>query len=75
MEYGESTECFVGQNVPLKIRPQVPGILIQSEEGVTQSNIIKNFIAFDFDIIYVKGKTIPHVDKLSRLRLQSENGE
>ena len=30
---------------------------------------------FDFDIIYVKGNTIPHVDTLSRLRFQSENGE
>ena len=30
---------------------------------------------FDFDIIYVKGNTIPHVDTLSRLRFYSENGE
>ena len=34
---------FVGQKIPLKIRPQAPGILYQSEEGVTQSNIVKNF--------------------------------
>ena len=39
----ESTEFFVGQKVPLKIRPQVLGIFIQSEEGVTQSNIVKYF--------------------------------
>ena len=32
-------------------------------------------MAFDFDIIYVKGNTTPHVDALSRLRFQSENGE
>ena len=31
-------------------------------------------MAFDFDIIYVKGNTIPYVDALSRLRFQSENG-
>ena len=30
---------------------------------------------FDFDIIYVKENTIPHVDALSRLRFQRENGE
>ena len=34
---------FIEQKVPLKIRPQTPGILIQSEEGVARSNIIKNF--------------------------------
>ena len=34
---------FVGQKAPLKIRPQIPGILIRSEEGVTQSKIVKNF--------------------------------
>ena len=43
LEYGESKKFFVGQKVPLKIRPQAPGILIQSEEGVTQNHIIKNF--------------------------------
>ena len=32
-------------------------------------------MVFDFDFIYVKGNTIPHVDALSRLRFQSENGE
>ena len=32
-------------------------------------------MAFDFDIIYVKGNTIPHVDTLSRQKFQSENGE
>ena len=32
-------------------------------------------MALDFDIIYVKGNTIPHVDALSRLKFQSENGE
>ena len=32
-------------------------------------------MAFDFDIIYVKGNTIPHVDTLSKLRFQRENGE
>ena len=32
-------------------------------------------MAFDFDIIYVKGNTILHVDALSRLRFQSEYGE
>ena len=32
-------------------------------------------MAFDFAIIYVKGNTIPHVDALSRLRYQRENGE
>ena len=32
-------------------------------------------MAFDFDIIYVNGNTIPHVDALSRLRFQGENGE
>ena len=32
-------------------------------------------MAFDFDIIYVKGNTIPHVDSLSRQRFLIENGE
>ena len=32
-------------------------------------------MAFDFDIIYVKGNTIPHVDALFRLRFQSEKEE
>ena len=32
-------------------------------------------MAFDFDLIYVKRNTIPHVNALSRLRFQSENGE
>ena len=32
-------------------------------------------MVFDFDIIYVKGNTIPHVDILFRLKFQSENGE
>ena len=32
-------------------------------------------MAFDFDIICIKGNTIPHVDALSRLCFQSENGE
>ena len=35
--------AIVGQKVPLKIRPQTPGILIQPEKGVTQSKIVKNF--------------------------------
>ena len=30
---------------------------------------------FDFDIICVKGNTIPYVDTLSGLKFQSENGE
>ena len=32
-------------------------------------------MVFDFNIIYIKRSTIPHVDALSRLRFQSENGE
>ena len=32
-------------------------------------------MVFYFDIIYIKENTIPHVDALSRLRFQSENGE
>ena len=32
-------------------------------------------MAFDFDIIYVKGNTIHYVDALSNQRFQSENGE
>ena len=32
-------------------------------------------MAFDLNIKYVKGNNISHVDALSRLRLQSENGE
>ena len=32
-------------------------------------------MTFDFDFIYFKGNTISHVDALSRLRFQSENGE
>ena len=33
-------------------------------------------MAFDFDIEYVKGNTIPHVDALSRLRFyQGSNGK
>ena len=31
------------------------------------------FIAFDFDIEYVKGNLIPHVEALSRLRFYSES--
>ena len=31
--------------------------------------------AFDFDILYVKGNSIPDVDALFRLRFQSENEE
>ena len=45
---------------------------------VTSSRIVRwdiKILAFDFDSIYVKGNTIPHVDALSRLRFQSENGE
>ena len=45
---------------------------------VTSSRILRwaiKIMAFDYDIIYVKGNTIPHVDALSRLRFQSENGE
>ena len=34
---------FLVGEVPLTMRTQAPGILIQSEEGVTQSNIVKNF--------------------------------
>ena len=32
-------------------------------------------MVFDFDIIYVKGNTIPHVNALFRLKFQSENEE
>ena len=39
----ERAQNFVGQKVPLEIRPQVPGSLNQSEEGVTQTNILKYF--------------------------------
>ena len=45
---------------------------------ITLSGILKwaiKIMAFDFDIIYVKGNTISHVDALSRLRFQSENEE
>ena len=45
---------------------------------VTSSRILRwaiKIIEFDFDIIYVKGNTIPHEDPLSRLRFQSENEE
>ena len=44
---------------------------------VTSSRVLRwaiKIMAFDFDIIYIKGNTIPHVDALSRLRSQSENG-
>ena len=44
---------------------------------VKSSRILRwaiKIMAFDFDIIFVKGNTIPHVDALSRLRFQSENG-
>ena len=30
-------------------------------------------MAFDFDIEYVKGNSIPHVDALSRLRFYKES--
>ena len=46
--------------------------------SVTLSRILGwaiKIMAFDFDIIYVKENTIPHVDALSRQRFQSENGE
>ena len=42
---------------------------------VTSSRIIRwaiKLMAFDFDIIYVKGNTIPHVDALSRLEFNGE---
>ena len=32
-------------------------------------------MAFDFDILYVKGSTIPHVDALSRLAFVNEQKE
>ena len=37
------TKFFVDQNIPLKIKPQAPEILVQSKEGVTHSNMVKNF--------------------------------
>ena len=74
------TQNFCWEKVPLKIRPQHLGIHIQSEERVNQSNIVMNFkwaikiIAFHFDITYVKGNTITHMDALSRQRFPIKNG-
>ena len=45
---------------------------------VTLSRILKwaiKIMEFDFEIIYVKRNTIPHVDALSRIRFHSENSE
>ena len=50
----------------------------QELPSVTSSRILRwviEIIAFDFDIIYIKGNTISHVDTQSRLRFQGENGE
>ncbi len=43
---------------------------------VTTSRILRwaiRLMAFDFDIEYVKGNSIPHVDALSRLRFYKES--
>ena len=45
---------------------------------VTSARILRwaiRLMDFDFDIMYVKGNTIPHVDALSRLRFDEEDGE
>ena len=67
----------MGPKVPFNVRPQAPRIIIQSEEGVAHSNIVKNFkVGYqNHGIIYVKGNTIPHVNAQSSLRFQCENGE
>ena len=77
LEYGESTEFFVGQKVPLKIRPQAPEFLFNPRKELPWVILrwaIK-IMAFDFDITFVKGNIITHVDALSRLRFHNENGE
>ena len=45
---------------------------------VTSAKILRwviELMAFDFDIVYMKGSTIPHVDALSRLTLVNEQKE
>ena len=45
---------------------------------MTSARILRwaiKLMAFDFDIIYVKGNTIPHVDALSRLTFDQEDEE
>ena len=32
-------------------------------------------MVFDFDVVYVKGSTIPHIDALSRLTFVNEQKE
>lgn len=32
-------------------------------------------MVFDFDIIYIKGNTIPHINMLSRLHFKNETKE
>ena len=45
---------------------------------VTLARILRwviKLIAFNFDLVYVKGSTIPHVDALSRLTFVNEQKE
>ena len=66
--------CFKSDHKPLQVlfnsRKALPRV--KSSKVLRWVLII---MTFDFDIIYVKGNTIPLVDALSRLRFQSENGE
>lgn len=34
---------------------------------------VTKLVAFDFDIVYIKGNTIPHMDALSCLNFESKN--
>ena len=77
-----STEFFLrGGEFHVKSDHKPLEFLFNPRKGlprVTSSRILKwaiKIMAFDFDIIYVKGNTIPHMTALSRLKFQHENGE
>ena len=78
----ERAQSFLlGKNFPLKSNLKSLEFSFNPRKElarVTLPRILKwaiKIMAFDFDLIYVKGNTIPHVDALTRLKFQSENGE